>query len=59
MLVAGAQPVRVEGRDPMVLAVQASSVGRWTSWKVDLIVPGPDFQLDLVQGAPVDAGWLR
>src|SRR5512133_1277493 len=35
---------------PMVLPVQDSSVGRWTTWKVERIVPGPDFQLKLVPG---------
>jgi hypothetical protein len=50
MLAAGAQPVDGDGRIPMVLPVQASSVGSSTTWKVEVIVPGPDCQLEVVPG---------
>ena len=46
----------MDGRIPMVLPVQASSVGSSTTWKVEVIVPGPDFQPKVVPGCTSHAG---
>jgi hypothetical protein len=44
----------------MVLPVQVSSVGSSTTWKVEVIVPGPDFQVKVVPGrtGPARVAWV-